>query len=195
MEYQITSVVYSIHGEGHHAGTPMVFIRFAGCNCACVYCNVDFNIRNTMSLEDIMREVEKYPYAPVCLTGGEPLLQVDEEILVGLSDLNRKVHVETNGTIALTPRLVTMIDWITCSPKKNAPIHLNPAWVNEYRLSYPFEVNFEHIVLLNPTAEWFVQPIIHPTHTNKYTHDAILFCKRNPTWRLSIQLGNRLLIS
>lgn len=194
MRYRITSVYYSIHGEGHYVGTPMVFVRFAECNCACTYCNTDYRIRRLMTTMELMDEIEKYPDAAVCLTGGEPMLQVDEELLIALSDLRRRVHLETNGTIAMSMRIATMIDWITCSPKHNAPLHLNPAWVNEYRLSYPFEVDYERIALLNPSAEWFIQPIILEPKTAKHTRDAIIFCKRNPAWRLSIQLCNRLLI-
>jgi 7-carboxy-7-deazaguanine synthase len=191
--YRIADVFYSLQGEGRHVGTPMVFVRFAGCNLACPFCDTDHAMKHHATMMQILNEIESVgPLSgvPVCLTGGEPLLQVDAEFLTGVvADLERPVHVETNGTIEISGALAASIDWITCSPKKGAPVKLNPKWVNEFKVLYPFQVDIGEVCMLNPTAEKYVQPLYSPDRATWEwnIHGAMLFCRQNPAWRLSLQ--------
>ena len=79
--YKVNEIFQSLQGEGFHAGTPAVFVRFSGCNLRCSFCDTRHEQGSPMSLEEILREVMRYPGAPLCvLTGGEPSLFIDEAL-------------------------------------------------------------------------------------------------------------------
>ena len=122
----INEIFYSLQGEGMRAGTANVFVRFSGCNLQCRIepgdkspggfdCDTEFTSGRRMSLEDVV--VEAKTIAPQCrwliLTGGEPGLQITQEMIESLHREGYKIAVETNGSIALPDA----IDWITVSPK------------------------------------------------------------------------------
>lgn len=125
----VQEIFYTLQGEGPQAGRPAVFIRLAGCNLACSFCDTDFEskIENRLSVEQIIAQVEAFPHhGLVVLTGGEPLRQnisvlVDLLIHRGVVDL---VQIETAGTLwddrldqlALYPAAGPFLQ-IVCSPK------------------------------------------------------------------------------
>ena len=113
--YKINEIFYSLQGEGFHTGTPAVFVRFSGCNLACVFCDTQHQRGVSMSLQEIVDEVNKYLYAPlVVLTGGEPSLFIDEAFVEALKkQTGKRVDIETNGT----RKLPSNLDWVTLSPK------------------------------------------------------------------------------
>lgn len=113
--YKINEIFYSLQGEGHKAGTPMVFVRFSGCNLACPFCDTRHQEGSPMSLEDIAAEVNRFPLAQwIVLTGGEPSLFIDRDFISSLKSLtDKKIAIETNGTRPLPDN----IDWVTLSPK------------------------------------------------------------------------------
>ena len=113
--YRINEIFYSLQGEGFHAGTPAVFVRFSGCNLRCAFCDTQHQAGKVMSLQEIVDEVNKYPNAPLLvLTGGEPSLFIDEAFVTELKQKTGKfVTIETNGTRLLPSNL----DWVTLSPK------------------------------------------------------------------------------
>ena len=113
--YKINEIFYSLQGEGYHSGTPAVFVRFSGCNLRCAFCDTKHQDGQTMSLQEIVAEVNKYPLAPlVVLTGGEPSLFIDETFVAELKQkTNKNIAIETNGTRPLSNNL----DWVTLSPK------------------------------------------------------------------------------
>ncbi len=131
--YRINEIFYSLQGEGMRAGTPNVFIRFAGCNMKCdiepgplspggFACDTEFESGTKMSMHTIIKEVLRLiPPDPldhhwkgwVILTGGEPALQIDDEFIMCLHNVGMKVAIETNGTMPLPVN----IDWVTLSPK------------------------------------------------------------------------------
>ena len=115
MMYKINEIFYSLQGEGFHAGTPAVFVRFSGCNLRCAFCDTQHQQGRIMSLQEIVDEVNKYPLAPlVVLTGGEPSLFIDETFVAELKQKTGKtIAIETNGTRPLPSNL----DWVTFSPK------------------------------------------------------------------------------
>ena len=113
--YKINEIFYSLQGEGFHAGTPAVFVRFSGCNLRCAFCDTQHQQGTIMSLQEIVDEVNKYPLAPlVVLTGGEPSLFIDEAFMMELKlKTGKRIAIETNGTRPLP----TNLDWVTLSPK------------------------------------------------------------------------------
>ena len=114
--YHINEIFYSLQGEGFHTGRPAVFVRFAGCNLRCPFCDTDFSHSEPMTAEQIARRVFDYsthPHTLIVLTGGEPSLQVDNELVDALHAHQQTVAIETNGTRPVPDN----IDWVTLSPK------------------------------------------------------------------------------
>jgi 7-carboxy-7-deazaguanine synthase (Cx14CxxC type) len=178
-----------------------VFCRFSGCNlwsgreedrsrAVCQFCDTDFvgtgpdggRFTSAKELADTIdrcwggASAKKF----VVCTGGEPLLQLDEELIDCLHERGFEVAVETNGTRPAPASL----DWICVSPKAGAPFVQRSG--NELKLVFPQEdappgefagLDFEH---------FFLQPMDGP-HLAANTERAIEYCLRNPAWRLSIQ--------
>ena len=100
---KISEIFYSIEGEGIEIGRPEIFIRLAGCNLRCTWCDTKYALENgtEMSIEEILQEAGKYPCKSVSITGGEPLLQKTEllELVRQLKGLGYWIQLNTNGTI------------------------------------------------------------------------------------------------
>ena len=113
--FKINEIFYSLQGEGFHTGTPVVFVRFSGCNLRCSFCDTLHQTGTMMSTQEIVDEVNKYPLAPmVVLTGGEPSLFVNEAFVEELKQhTGKRIAIETNGTRPLPNNL----GWVTLSPK------------------------------------------------------------------------------
>ncbi|MFC1523427.1 7-carboxy-7-deazaguanine synthase QueE [Thermodesulfobacteriota bacterium] len=142
LRLNISELFYSIQGESSRAGYPCVFIRLAGCNLRCVFCDARYTYEETgreISFSEILDFTKKHPAALVEITGGEPLLQDDVHVLMDrLLAENRTVLLETNGSIdiAQVPAGVTIIMDVKC-PGSGMQEHL-------------IEDNFKH---LSPTDE------------------------------------------
>ncbi len=99
---RITEIFRSIQGESTLQGLPCVFIRLTGCNLNCRYCDTPYTRDGGIetSMDEIMNKVDKYKIKHICITGGEPLLQVETPLLA-LKFINRGhiVSIETNGTV------------------------------------------------------------------------------------------------
>lgn len=112
----VTEMFYSIQGESLFTGCPCVFIRLAGCNLRCSYCDTTyaFHEGTEMTIEAITERVLSWPCRLVEITGGEPLFQKNTpELVRGLLDLDLTVLVETNGSYpvdALDRRCVRIVD-------------------------------------------------------------------------------------
>lgn len=107
-EFHVAELFTSINGEGIKAGQLAVFVRFAGCNLNCVYCDTTWaNQKDTaymiMDEQMILREIQKTGITNITLTGGEPLLREGMDVLLQtlLSDPELVIEIETNGSIAL----------------------------------------------------------------------------------------------
>ena len=129
----LAEIFYSVQGEGTWTGTPAVFVRLAGCNLNCRFCDTDFSVKGFASVADIVARVRALggDCPMVVLTGGEPLAQAESSALIdALRNDGRRVHIESNGTIAVDlPADV----WLTVSPKER----LHPAMAaraNEVKL-------------------------------------------------------------
>ena len=116
--YPINEIFHSLQGEGYNTGVVSVFIRFSGCNLRCAFCDTEHERHTMMPLPAIVDAVMRFPDAPlIVLTGGEPSLYVDEQLLSALRLTGKKIAIETNGTRPLPPG----IDWVTLSPKFGFP--------------------------------------------------------------------------
>lgn len=113
--WKINEIFHSLQGEGYNTGTASVFVRLSGCNLRCSFCDTDHNRGTMMSLPQIAAEVMRWPKAPlIVLTGGEPSLWINSELVQGLKLVTgKKIAIETNGTRPLPEG----IDWVTLSPK------------------------------------------------------------------------------
>jgi len=116
----ISEIFCSIQGESTFTGLPCIFIRLAGCNLRCKYCDTTYSYETKFekSVNQVLKEIKKYdPIKLVGITGGEPLLQPNiYNLITGLRYHNYKILLETNGTINLekVPDHVTKIVDIKC---------------------------------------------------------------------------------
>ncbi len=202
MAYKLKEIFYSLQGEGARVGTPAVFCRFAGCNlwsgheedreeAVCQFCDTDFVGTNGQGggffsfadeLAETLRRMwpgDGRPY--VICTGGEPLLQLDEELVSAMHRLEMEVAIETNGTRLPPPE----IDWITVSPKAAAPLVLTEG--DELKLVYPQRgAEPERFERLN-FHFFYLQPMDGPEREEN-TVQALRYCLEHPRWRLSLQI-------
>lgn len=202
MTYSIKECFYTLQGEGAHTGRAAVFLRFAGCNlwsglerdresAVCKFCDTDFvgadgDGGGKFAKADAvaMHVAAKWggasgkPYV-VC-TGGEPLLQLDEELIAALHAKGFEVAVESNGTIAAPASL----DWVCVSPKSTAELKQTSG--NELKLVYPQAdappEKFAGLAFDN----FFLQPMDGPQREAN-TAACIAYCLAHPQWRLSLQ--------
>lgn len=103
---QICEIFYSLQGESTYAGLPCIFIRLAGCNLLCNYCDTPLSHEEgcEYSLDRIMEEIKTYPAKLVEITGGEPLLQSDcLQLTESLEQAGYTLLMETNGSLSVQP--------------------------------------------------------------------------------------------
>lgn len=203
MTYRIAEVFDSIQGEGAQVGRRMVFVRFAGCNlwngredgrskgagaCA-LWCDTDFLPRRSMTASELLAEMSAlWPAGGerwCCITGGEPLLQLDHALCSRLAAEGWRIAVETNGTIDHG----LMLDHVTVSPKKGGELNLRSAHALKVVLSGDDLAWSDHE--LRSLAERFrgaglyVQP-------QSGSEAALRRCMHvvhdNPRWKLSVQM-------
>ena len=109
---------YSIQGEGTHSGKPSYFIRLAGCDVNCDWCDVkeSWDIDNSQykSVDEITDQIKNISSDIVIITGGEPLMHNLTDLTSALKKHNKKIHLETSGTHPISG----YFDWICFSPKK-----------------------------------------------------------------------------
>lgn len=100
----IIETFLSIQGEGVHAGLPTYFVRLAGCNLRCSYCDTKYSYGqgNKKTIAQIISTIKKQPFKLVCITGGEPFLQDETKKLIAqLAKLEYQVDIETNGSVPI----------------------------------------------------------------------------------------------
>lgn len=115
MNLTVNEIFYSLQGEGARVGQPSIFIRLSKCNLACSFCDTDFEFGRDMTIEEILDEIGLFGCDWIVWTGGEPTLQLTDEIVAAFKQNGYKQAIETNGT----RRVPAGIDYITCSPKQN----------------------------------------------------------------------------
>ena len=201
MSYRIKEIYFTQQGEGKNTGKNFVFVRFSGCNlwsgkeknresAICKFCDTDFygvdgvngGIYEAKELVRMIKSLWMADSSPVSavLTGGEPLLQLDDELIQELKKEDIYIAIETNGTL-LAP---DGIDWICMSPKAGTEIKLRSG--SEIKVVYPqkdldpdkfSDLDFEN---------FFIQPM-DSKELESNVAKSIKFCMDNPKWRLSLQ--------
>lgn len=202
MTYSVNEIFYTLQGEGANSGRPAVFCRFAGCNlwsgreadrsiAVCKFCDTDFvgtdgtfggKYESASELAEAVSALWSVGAGRrlVVLTGGEPMLQVDAELLKALHRHDFEIAIETNGTFIVPEE----VDWICVSPKAGAP--LRQVSGHELKVVVPqFAQDLEELAQLAFDLH-YLQPMDGPLrHQN--TQWAIDACLRDPRWRLSLQ--------
>lgn len=176
---RINHIFYSLQGEGHNTGRAAVFIRFAGCNLRCPFCDTEFESYQEMTDEDIIRAIVDYPARFVVLTGGEPTLQVDEAFVDMLHQHGYEVAMESNGTHQAPANL----DWLTVSPKGHTVVE------RCHELKVVFR-NADSVIDHGVGADYYyLQPCdTGDVEQNKaITNACVEYIKEHPEWRLSLQ--------
>ncbi len=201
-KYKVKEVFYTLQGEGVHAGRPAVFCRFSGCNlwsgreedrhsAICQFCDTDFRSTDgvnggTYSADELTEVICKVwgdrtqgtPFV-VC-TGGEPLLQLDENLTQGLSMAGFEIAIETNGTLPLPKG----VDWVCVSPKANTEIIITSG--DELKLVFPQARALPSMYEKLDFKHFLIQPMDGP-HLEANTKSAVEFCLKHPQWHLSLQ--------
>ena len=207
MAYAVKEIFYTLQGEGRNAGRAAVFCRFAGCNlwsgrekdradAACTFCDTDFvgtdgpgggKFADAVALADAVAAA--WPQGATArplavLTGGEPLLQVDEALLAALKARGFEIAVETNGTLPAPHG----IDWLCVSPKAGTELAITGG--DELKLVYPQDgidpAQFERLAF----EHFLIQPLDGPDRTT--TAQAVEYCLAHPQWRLTLQTHKQL---
>jgi 7-carboxy-7-deazaguanine synthase len=203
MTYSVKEMFYTLQGEGANAGQPAVFCRFAGCNlwsgreedrsaAICQFCDTDFVGTDGThggkfdSAQDLAATIVSFWPASdtehrfVVLTGGEPLLQVDEALVDALHAQGFSIAVETNGTVQ-PPK---GIDWLCMSPKAGSQRVVETG--QELKLVFP-QVGAEPALYESLNFEnFYLQPMDGPNAAAN-TAAAVAYCQAHPRWRLSVQ--------
>jgi 7-carboxy-7-deazaguanine synthase len=194
---KIAEIFSSLQGEGLASGYPTTFIRLAGCNLSCSYCDTPAGRQggDVMAVEEVAGRVLAEKPLRVCITGGEPLLQKDEVIELSrqLIRAGKRVSIETNGTISFhdIPGEVQVCMDVKCpSSGESSNITLlstlKPTDSVKFVVSTDEDLSFtEKIISANPTkAEIFISPV----YGTSYRHVADYILSRNLPARMQLQL-------
>jgi 7-carboxy-7-deazaguanine synthase (Cx14CxxC type) len=208
--YSVKEIFATLQGEGAQAGRAAIFCRFTGCNlwsgreedrfsAVCQFCDTDFVGTDGVgggkfaSPEDLANAIENtwlhsmrtQQYRFVVMTGGEPLLQLDNPLIEALHARRFEIAIETNGTI----RVPKGIDWVCLSPKAGAELVVKQA--QELKLVVP-QVGHQP---MEPVLHRFdgmdfrhryLQPMDGPNLSDNIAY-AVELCQKHPLWRLSLQ--------
>jgi len=185
IRYPINEIFYSVQGEGYHVGKPAVFIRFAGCNLDCLWCDTNKTEKATLTIKGIVERAKLFENQKVMivLTGGEPTLYDLAPLCKELRSLSPLlIAIETNGTIKQD---LSFVDWITVSPKYERP-------PRKEILQKANEIKVVLDGFNEPERYWderlgergcmFIQPC------SQDFQSAIDYVLVHPQWRLSIQI-------
>lgn len=137
----VVEVFYSLQGEGLRTGQATVFVRFAGCNLACEFCDTDFRVQQVFTVPEMVEEVARIggDCRWVCFTGGEPTLHDLSPLCEVLHGRGYRLQVETNGT---RPRPEWSLDHVTVSPKQPQGGRLHP-WYEAHATEFKYVVDDE----------------------------------------------------
>ena len=184
--YDIVEIFESLQGEGRNTGRPCVFIRFAGCNLKCPWCDTDIAKKFSASLADMRKELKQYKAKSVILTGGEPTLVKEmPELVAALKKEGYWIGVETNGTVAAD--WLGFVDYVACSPKRGAPLALSAA--DEVRIVAEDEKTADFCRDVRgkiAATDYYVSPCDRDGQIDFATAKAVL--SQLAGWSLSVQL-------
>ena len=191
IKYPVMEAFYTIQGEGFHQGRAAYFIRLAGCDVGCVWCDVkeswDATIHPERSVDEIVRTASSFPARLAVVTGGEPLIHDCEALTTSLKAAGFETNIETSGSSALTGRW----DWICLSPKKfKPPMPGIVPLANELKVVIFNKSDFawaeKYAAMTNPGCKLYLQP--EWEKSAQMTPQIIDYIKDNPRWELSLQI-------
>jgi 7-carboxy-7-deazaguanine synthase (Cx14CxxC type) len=201
--YSVKEIFYTLQGEGNHAGRPAVFCRFSGCNlwtgreedrasAVCQFCDTDFvgtdgvgggKFKSAQDLAAAINALWPTSYTAskyVVFTGGEPLLQLDADLIAAMHAVGFEIAIETNGTLPVPEG----VDWVCVSPKMGSELVVRKG--NEIKVVIP-QIGQDMATYANLDFEhYFVQAMDGPLRDDNLRR-AIDFCKQHPQWKLSLQ--------
>jgi organic radical activating enzyme len=200
MDFAHTSVItklpvmeafYTIQGEGFHQGRAAYFIRLAGCNVGCFWCDVkeswDAEKHPKVSIDEIVQEAGKQPGRLAVITGGEPLMHNLDELTSRLQNEGFETNIETSGSYPLSGSW----NWICVSPKKfRPPTNQALAAANELKVVVYNKNDFawaeKHAAQVSENCKLYLQP--EWERSSIMTPQIIDYIKQNPQWELSLQI-------
>ena len=189
--YPVMELFYSLQGEGYHQGKAAFFIRLAGCDVGCVWCDVkdswDASKHPVLSIEEIVAAAAAHPSRIAIVTGGEPLLHQLDPLTTALKAAGFQTHIETSGSSPMSGSW----DWVCLSPKKfKAALPEAVSAANELKVvvfnnsDFAFANSFVNDV--NSDCKKYLQP--EWEKSDAMTPLVIEYIKSNPSWELSAQL-------
>lgn len=193
MKYPIQEIFYSLQAEGSKAGNAAIFIRLAGCNIGCPWCDtketwkIDKEKVEFLNAKQISKKIKSYSGKFVVITGGEPSLYDLKELVNELHSQNYYIAMETAGTNPIT----APIDWICLSPKtRKAPLSENLIKTNELKVVISEKKDF---LFAEKMKEQCSKDCLFYLQTEwsknlEISNKLIEYIKQKPTWKLSIQL-------
>jgi 7-carboxy-7-deazaguanine synthase len=183
---RINEIFYSIQGEGARAGEPSVFVRLSGCDLACGFCDTEFESGKAMSLDELRDRILQWPCRWIVWTGGEPMLQVTEEVISYFHAIGFSQAIESNGN----HRIPRSLDWIVVSPKVAEHVLKRnfPDGVDELR----YVRHSGHTTVPQPSVTarvYYLSPIFDGNTPNwENVRHCMKLAQENPRWRISLQL-------
>jgi organic radical activating enzyme len=187
MNLNVNEIFYSLQGEGGRQGEASIFIRLTGCNLKCDFCDTDFAQGKDMQAGEILAFIRQFPCKWIIWTGGEPTLQLTDEILLFFKEAGFRQAIESNGHKPLSD----LLDYTVVSPKGNVDYAraINPR-VNEIRLPIQRGNAIPNIASLPDAEYYFLSPVFTDEKASTKIH--IDYCveqiKQHPEWRLSLQV-------
>ncbi|MDE6208014.1 MAG: 7-carboxy-7-deazaguanine synthase QueE [Muribaculaceae bacterium] len=184
--YAVNEIFYSLQGEGFHTGTPAVFLRLSGCNRRCAFCDTDFSAATPMTAAAIAEACAAFPARHIVVTGGEPLLQLDDALVSALKACGFFIQVETNGSMPAPAG----VDWVTCSPKE-PPYAIDR--INELKIVYQGQdveatASLFAAQLEKGSSRSGVPPRLYlQPCSGLNTAETVAYILGHPCWRLSLQ--------
>lgn len=182
---------YTIQGEGFYQGSAAYFIRLAGCDVGCVWCDVkdswDASLYPTVSVSEMTRRAQASGGGMVVITGGEPAMYDLQALTASLHAAGLRTHIETSGAYALTGTW----DWVCFSPKKfKAPDPSVYAAADELKIiiynRHDFDWAEQFASKVTPACKLFLQP--EWSVEKKILPEIIDYVKANPRWSVSLQV-------
>lgn len=182
---RVVEIFNSIQGEGAYTGYTASFVRLAGCNLRCRWCDTSesWDINNGYELKAI-EIAKKCLRRIVIITGGEPLLHDLSPLIAILHGQGQRVHLETNGTLPLP--VGTNLDWVTVSPKFYSGYTLKPQKIDEVKL-----VVDEHVTdqLIAHLLKCYPLVYVQPESMKPYsTRRCLEYIDKYPELKLSLQI-------
>ena len=182
---------YTLQGEGFHQGKAAYFIRLAGCDVGCVWCDVkeswDENLYSKQSIQQIIAGAKKYPGRLAVITGGEPTMYNLDKLTINLQQEGFSTNIETSGSHPVTGTW----DWICLSPKKfKPPLQGILHKANELKIIIFNRSDFawaeKYATQVSPVCKLYLQP--EWDKAKLVTPWIIDYIKENPQWELSLQI-------